>query len=136
MQGDQVEKFLGKSRRNEYAGKRILFYRMEKNFDCGDEYFFRIREWWSDGGLGEPSNRIGDARGRCCGDVDMMRAVMRESRAKIETGDAVSSPGTASFGWFVDEDRSAGGGYGMRSKVELSTGKTVVSGYCWVRLPW
>ena len=61
---------------------------------------------------------------------------MRESRTKIETGDAVSSPGTASFGWLVDEDCSAGGSNGVRTEVELGTGKTVVSGYRWVRLPW
>ena len=136
MKGDQVEKFLNKSRRNEYAGKGILLYRVKKIFDCSDENFFSIREWWSNCSLGEPSNRIGDARGRCCSDVDMMRAVMRKSRAKIETGDTVPSPGTASFGWLVYEDRSAGRGDRMRAEIKLSTGKAMVSGYRWGRLPW
>ena len=61
---------------------------------------------------------------------------MRKRRAKIETGDTVPSPGTASFGWLVYEDRSAGRGNRVRSKIKLSAGKTVVSGYRWVRLPW
>jgi hypothetical protein len=39
MKGDQVEKVLSKSRRDEYAGKGIFLYRMKKVFDCGDEYF-------------------------------------------------------------------------------------------------
>jgi hypothetical protein len=136
MKGDQVEKVLSKGRRNEDAGKSIFLYRMEKVFDRGDENFFCVRKWWSDCGLGEPGDRIGDARGRCCGDVDVMRAVMRESRAKIETGDAVPSPGAASLRWLVDEDRSASRGNRMCTKVKWSTGKAVISRYRWVRLPW
>ena len=60
MKGDQIEKVWSEGRRNEYAGKGMLLYRLEKGFYCGDENFFCIRKWW---------------RRRCCGDVDVMRAV-------------------------------------------------------------
>jgi hypothetical protein len=112
---------LSKGRRNEDAGKVVFFNGVKEIFDCSNENFLYVRKRWGDCCLREPSDCVSDARGRCRGDMDMMRAVVRESGAKIETGDTVPSPCTASLGWLVDEDRSSGRGNGMRAKVKWST---------------